>query len=297
MQFSPVEMPMTIDDTNNETEATQDALPEVSAELSQDERYYTLLTTAIRKCLSYKPKFGQGKGEGLTLQQFTALYSADPFYHWLGIDSPLMYAAHKAAGGMTSVYRQIGIGSQWVFQQMLRDCFGFSAEQSVWSYTLKAAKGKQRKLSLDGRIELVEIAYPEARQRVQEWMNEATTAIGLPQRTCATLKGAVFEVRQGYKSKDSKRQNADIANAAKAYANLYLPVILLFSVQIDNEVAQRYRENLWLLLTGKPQGEAVTSTYAFCKDIIGYDLAVFFQRHSARIKAEIETVLETLLSA
>ena len=31
------------------------------------------------------------------------------------------------------------------------------------------------------------------------------------------LKGTVFEVRQGYKSKDSKRQNADIANAATAY--------------------------------------------------------------------------------
>jgi hypothetical protein len=34
------------------------------------------------------------------------MYGADPFCSWVGLDSPLMYAAHKAAGGMTSVYRQ-----------------------------------------------------------------------------------------------------------------------------------------------------------------------------------------------
>lgn len=106
---------------------TSDVPPLLSAALPQDERYFTLLATAIRKCKTYKPKFGQGRGEGLTLQTFSAMYAADPFYHWLGLDSPLMYAAHKAAGGMTSVYRQIGIGSQWIFYQMLQDHLGLSA--------------------------------------------------------------------------------------------------------------------------------------------------------------------------
>jgi len=71
--------------------------------------------------LTYKPKFGQGREGGLTADEFTTIYGADPFYHWLGLDSPLMYAAHKAAGGMTSVYRQIGIASQWIFNQVLQD--------------------------------------------------------------------------------------------------------------------------------------------------------------------------------
>lgn len=48
-----------------------------------------------------------------------------------------------------------------------------------------------------------------------------------------TLKGAVFEVRQGYKSKDAKRQNADIANAAAAYTQAYLPCVVMLSSQID----------------------------------------------------------------
>ena len=95
--------------------------PELPVELPKDERYFILLQSAVRKCLTYKPKFGQGREGGLTADEFTTIYGADPFYHWLGLDSPLMYAAHKAAGGMTSVYRQIGIASQWIFNQVLQD--------------------------------------------------------------------------------------------------------------------------------------------------------------------------------
>ena len=43
----------------------------------------------------------------------------------------------------------------------------------------------------------------------------------------------MFEVRPGYKSKDSKRQNADVSNAANAYTHQYLPVVVLLSTQID----------------------------------------------------------------
>lgn len=72
-----------------------------------DSEYLQILLDAIRVCAHYKPKFGQGaKGDGLTLQQFRELYQADVFYSWFGLDNPMMYAAHKAAGGMTSVYRQ-----------------------------------------------------------------------------------------------------------------------------------------------------------------------------------------------
>lgn len=100
--------------------------PEISAEIPQEERYFLLLASAIRVCTSYKPKFGQGRKNGFSVEQFQELYGADPFYHWIGLDSPLMYAAHKAAGGMTSIYRQIGIGSQWLLNQILQDHLGFT---------------------------------------------------------------------------------------------------------------------------------------------------------------------------
>ncbi len=80
--------------------------------------YLALVLDPIRACGNYKPKFGQGaKGTGLSLEQFQALYRADPFYNWFGLDNPLMYSAHKAAGGMTSVYRQIGSAANACFEQ------------------------------------------------------------------------------------------------------------------------------------------------------------------------------------
>jgi hypothetical protein len=63
-------------------------------------------------------------------------------------------------------------------------------------------------------------------------MREAAEAISADPNVFATLTGTVFEVRQGYKSKDSKRQNADIANAATAYTKAYLPCAVILSTQI-----------------------------------------------------------------
>ena len=75
---------------------------------ASDARYLKTIVNSVRVCATYKPKFGQGRGDGLTISQFQDLYQGDPFYNWFGLDNPMMYAAHKAAGGMTSVYRQIG---------------------------------------------------------------------------------------------------------------------------------------------------------------------------------------------
>ena len=271
-------------------------LPPLPANLSDDERYFLLIQTALRKCLEYKPRFGKGRKGGFSLEQFTELYSADPFYHWFGVDSPLMYAAHKAAGGMTSIYRQIGIGGQWVFYQMLQDRLGLNREQAIWSYKIDGTGGKQRTLALDGRIALGDVKNIEVRAKVHKWLAKIAAQIRLPDDTLKNIKGIVFETRQGYKSKDSKRQNADIANASKAYANLYVPALLLFSTQIDGDVAQRYRENYWVLLTGTLSGSTTASAYSFCREVVGYDLADFFARHSPRIKSEVENVLKTLLS-
>ena len=91
----------------------------------KDEEYLQILLDAIRVCAHYKPKFGQGpKGGGLTLEQFRELYQGDVLYDWLGLDNPMMYAAHKAAGGMTSIYRQLGIGCEKLFRRVIKDVNG-----------------------------------------------------------------------------------------------------------------------------------------------------------------------------
>ncbi len=119
---------------------------------NSDEKYLKIIADALTVCANYRPMFGHGRKGGLSLEQFQRLYESDPFYSWFGLSSPLMYAAHKAAGGMTSVYRQIGIGCQWVFVELLKDHLGLDDETANWSYTVRSRGSKSRRLSLDGRI-------------------------------------------------------------------------------------------------------------------------------------------------
>lgn len=263
-----------------------------------DTTYLDLVLEPIRVCAKYKPKFGQGnKGGGLTLAQFQALYQADPFYNWFGLDHPMMYAAHKVAGGMTSVYRQIGIGCEKLFRTILRDSLGLSDEDVTWSYEVLLPTGKRRTLHLDGRVPLGRIPDKSKRDRFHEWMRKSANEVGVDPKIFATLDGTVFEVRQGYKSKDSKRQNADIANAATAYIKAYLPCAVILSTQIDNDILYRYRGEKWAVVTGIiGTNNPLISTYDFMRDVVGYDLAGFFTRNSDLLRKEVEVVLRALLT-
>jgi hypothetical protein len=47
-------------------------------------------------------------------------------------------------------------------------------------------------------------------------------------------------------------------------------------------------------LTGNATSDE--SFYGFCKEIVGYDLAAFFQRNSPALKKDVEAVLTALLT-
>ncbi len=145
-----------------------------------DQAYLETMLGPIRVCARYRPKLGQGGRRnmadaegGVTAEQFLALYGADPFYHWIGLDNPLMYAAHKAAGGMTSIYLQIGIGSERLFKSVLKDNLGLSSEDVAWSYPIARDSGKEATLSLDGRIPISSISDEGKRATVQAWLQQA----------------------------------------------------------------------------------------------------------------------------
>ncbi|MFZ1343530.1 hypothetical protein [Thiothrix eikelboomii] len=262
-----------------------------------DAAYLDLVLDPIRICAKYKPKFGKGaKGDGLTLTQFQTLYQSDSFYNWFGLDNPMMYAAHKAAGGMTSIYRQIGIGCEKLFRTVVKDALGLSEADVMWSYTVPLPNGKTRTLYLDGRVPLDKIPDKAKRARFHDWMKDSAESIGVDSKIFSTLTGTILEVRQGYKSKDSKRQNADIANAATAYTKAYLPCAVILSTQIDSDILLRYRAEKWAIVTGvEGTNQPLISTYDFMRDVIGYDLAAFFKRNSGTLRSEIDTVLKALL--
>ena len=265
---------------------------------TEDQKYLDILLRPIQVSASYQPKMGQGKS-GYSLKAFQEMYQGDQFYSWLGLDNPLMYTAHKAAGGMTSIYRQIGIGGEKLFREILRDRLELSSTEATWSYEVPVVgkPGKTRKLSLDGRIPLDKVKNVEARQRVQQWMQDMAISLGVERTIADDLMGTVFEVRQGYKSKDSKRQNADLANAATAYVKAYLPCVVVLSAQIDSDIVQRYRASNWGIVTGVTgMNDPLTSTYDFVEQVIGYDLVAFFERNSKTLKKEVDKVLQSLLA-
>ncbi len=264
----------------------------------QDQEYLAYIVNAIRVCADYRPKLGHGADKGYTLAEFQRMYRSDPFYSWVGLDNPLMYAAHKAAGGMTSIYRQIGIGCENLFRRVIQDSLALSEDDVKWSYTVKKGRGKTRTLYLDARIPTDSVSDTARRNAIKKWIADCAADLDVSDRVAATLQGVVFEVRQGYKSKDSKRQNADIANAATAYTKAYLPCVAILSLQIDDDIALRYRNEKWALLTGSTAEKSPQkSLYAFMRTVIGYDLAAFFQRHSDTLKAEVNAVLTKLLSS
>ena len=176
------------------------------------------------------------------------------------------------------------------------DHIGLSNKEVRWSYTVTTGGGRSSTLELDARIEIEHIADKEKQARVQTWIASATSHLNVDPDIAAVLKGAVFEVRQAYKSKDSKRQNADIENYLKAYIKGYLPVVLLLSNQIDADVAMRYEGAGCLLLRGLPSGSSVRSTYAFCSEVVGYDLAALFERNKGYMKETVDAVIRVLLS-
>lgn len=263
----------------------------------QRNRYRELLISPVRECANYSPKFGHTKEGGFSLAEFQSLYGQDAFYKWLGLDSPLMYSAHKAAGGITSVYRQIGIGCERLVREIFMDYLGLSETDVKWSYSMTGANGRARTLSLDGRIIFDAVTNVEARERIIQWKNHAAEQLELTKPVCDAMTGVVFEVRQGYKSKDSKRQNADIANAANAYANGYIPCLMVMSAQIDDDIATRYRQAKWLLLQGYISTSPYTSTYDFYKKIIGFDLAAFMADSQSLFRAETHRILDQLMRA
>ena len=160
-----------------------------------------------------------------------------------------------------------------------------------WSYTAKTQSGKGKVPTLDGRLEVADISNGTVKANVINWIGEECRQLKIDGEG---FKGAVFEVRQGYKSKDSKRQNADIDNATVAYAHHYLPVFAVFSSQIDADIVLRYKNSRCCVLVGTMNQNPHVSLFEFCKNVLGYDLAEFFKANSASLREKVGNILEQL---
>ncbi len=72
---------------------------------------------------------------------------------------------------MTSIYRQIGIGCERLFREVIFEKARYKEYTSAqWSYETETRSGKKKVLSLDGRLELSDIRDTQIRDNVEDWI-------------------------------------------------------------------------------------------------------------------------------
>ena len=263
--------------------------------MKTDAELIDIFLTPIRICADYHPAFGQSASDSIDLPAFRELYGSDPFYAWIGLDDPLVYTAHKAAGGLTSVYRQIGVGTERLLREIIRDALGLDEKQTAWSYQYRKPDGKNGIHILDARISLRDLNELH-RRRLADWISSVGPHIGLNAAKLKRINGVVFEIRQGYKSADSKRQNADLRFGMSAYQEGLLPTFMILSRQVSETVIARYRNSNMAVVTGSLLDDPQRSTFAFFEHVVGYDLASFFKRNTETLKSEILKIIHSLLT-
>jgi hypothetical protein len=253
------------------------------------ERYLGYLLDAIRSAARKAPQLGTGSD--VSLADFERLYGKDPFYAWLGLDSELLYTAHRAASSMTSLYRRLGDGCQELWRAIIRDQFDVDDETARWDYTIPTEKGPRRR-ALDGYIDLLDFPRSRSLTRCRRWLPRAEERL----HAKVSLRGVVFEVRQGYKSQDAKRSGGDVDNAGRIALQGCLPTLVVFSDQIPAAIARRYSTAGWLILRGTTADDPLESTFAFADRVMGYDLASLLAGNSARLRAETQRIFSEVLT-
>jgi len=193
---------------------------------------------------------------------------------------------------MTSLYRKLGDGCQNLFRAIIRDQFRVDDHQARWAYEIPKAGGKKTTRELDGYIDILEFPESEALDRFKVWLGGAKARLDAK----LSPRGAVFEVRQGYKSQDAKRSTGDVDNAGQIALQSCLPVLAVFSRQLPVQIARRYRSNGWLILSGEVADDPLASTYGFSKSVMGFDLAGFLSEHVQELRAQTERVFQGLLT-
>jgi hypothetical protein len=210
-----------------------------------DSTHLSILLSPLDECAHHKPAFGGNGQNGIDINQFRKIYGDDPLYHWIGLDSDLIYAAHKAAGGITSIYRQLGIGCERLLRKIIQNEYQLDDTQVAWPYSYDKGNGTMATHTLDACIRTNDIKNLAKREKFCGWLFDAAHSMGYSNSNVDSLSGAAFEIRQGYKSADSKRQNADLRFGMRARSDDALLPPLAFAAPNPKPAQKAARWPLW----------------------------------------------------
>jgi len=202
--------------------------------------------------------------------QFSALISKDPAFADLGLADERYIVARVGGNLVTSLHRKIGDMYEGLFQALLLFRFGLTPEQTKYQAKVKIGNRVQLR-STDGMIPMDRLSTVELPRLDSRWKRS---------------KGLAFEVRSCYQIGDSKRIQADYDMALHLKAESLWPVMLVFcSTSLHSPIIRLSKS--WALFQGE-------ETFAFLRDLTGFDLARFMHGNSEILRSIIEQALSKI---
>lgn len=263
---------------NQRSISTDAALARIQRMKNRDEWYLSVLTDPVKATRHCEPLFGRRGQRGVDLDEFQSIYGADLFYRTCGLNDPAVYAAHRAASVMTSMYRQLGKGARQLIRAILCDSFGVTDDEATW---------KVRGQDLGCVVRLRGDAGGAADIALRDWLSGIDASFG----------GVAIEVRQGMKTADARREHSYVeANAKSAVEQGLMPVLLLLSAQANEAAMDGYRAAGWQVLLGDTNGSIYDSSYGFIQFVTAFDLEDFLIQNHRRIDAEVGGVLRDVFA-
>jgi hypothetical protein len=205
----------------------------------------------------YRPAHGRGVDK-LNAVDLRKAFADGPVYSIFGLDSPEYIAAALAGGTITSIHRKLGDAFEECIRTIFVTQYNLSAEQVQYSAEILSGPVRLRR-QLDLYLDLS--ILPDAlNKRWQAYAHERLRLFSKAPKVEIVAIG--FEVRHCYQSADSKRVQADEAMARHCLVSGILPVMLIFCLQSNRSVINRYR-SLWVVAEGHESYELVKAQSNF----------------------------------
>ncbi len=205
----------------------------------------------------YQPAHGRGANK-LSAADLRKASAADPVYSIFGLDSLEYTSAALAGGTITSIHRKLGDAYEECIRTIFMTQYNLSAEQVQYSAEILSGAmqiGRRLDLYLD-----LNALSDSNHTRWQEYAYERLRQFSPTPQVNVSAIG--FEVRHCYQSADSKRVQADEAMARHCLVSGILPVMLIFCLQSNRSVVNRYR-SLWIVTEGHESYDLVKTQSDF----------------------------------
>lgn len=211
---------------------------------------------------------------------------SDALYGLLFRDISEFYVQSVLGGRITtSLHRNFGDIVEMSVREIFKSAFDLDDQLAQSSFTLKSIEKRST------RTTDVTLPYTALEEKTVGRLRAFHEQLCKRHRRDveglhATCKGVGYEVRQCYKSNDSKRRTADI-DMSHLLANKGLaPVMLIFCSSSSASIIQDYnRLSKWLILEG-------TAAFEYVNDVTGFNYRAYLDSKIEKLAPQLRSLFQ-----